>query len=140
VEICLRQCGCGECGVSTDVLILSSKFVQRSLVSWKGTLWNHITCTSSTIFVIQDFLWRNASVCRTPFFMTPGGIVFVLNFPPDSLWEKQHSCFPNDGDDGYFNDTLRSLLKLVSGVSPTSCLPLRTNRAGKCMLVYMPTS
>ena len=50
-------------------------------------------------------------------FMAPCGIVIVLNFPPDSLWEKRHSCFPSGGNAGSFNDTLNSLLKLVSGLN-----------------------
>ena len=50
-------------------------------------------------------------------FMTTGGIVIVLNFPPDSLWEKKHSCFPSEGNEGFFNGTLNSLLKLVPGLN-----------------------
>jgi hypothetical protein len=58
-------------------------------------------------------------------FMLPGGFVMVLHFPPDSLWEKKHSCSANALKDGFFNSTLNSLLKRLAGLnhfSPCSLL------------------
>ena len=59
-------------------------------------------------------------------FMLPGGFVMVLHFPPDSLWEKKHSCSANALKDGFFNSTLNSLLKRITGLNHFSPCSLFT--------------
>ena len=59
-------------------------------------------------------------------FMEPGGFVIVLHFPPDSLWEKKHSCSANAVNDGFFNRTMNSLLKRVPGLNHISPYALFT--------------
>ena len=70
-------------------------------------------------------------------FMLAGGFVIVLYFPPDSLWEKKHSCSANELKDGFFNSTLNSLLKRIGGLNHFSPCSLFTQDSFQFLSVYV---